>query len=133
MAAILPVEEHSDDEEGVWQEFDRRLWVLFSRTAGHRPGFYFFFTELTRAEQRDTIRLFAAANGSRRRIAQFWQRLDQQAAAIGSRVFERFTSCYQHAGQRSRSRSSRRQQGRGWSRRSRSRSSRRQQGSRQMQ
>ena len=108
MAAILPVEELSDDEPytgpDVWKEFDKRLYALFCRTAGRRPGFYFFFTDLAEAEQRHLIRRFADANGSKRRIAKFWHELDQLAAATASRV-EHIIHCSQHAAQRSRSRS----------------------------
>jgi hypothetical protein len=88
MAAILPVEEPSDDEEdsgpGVWKEFDYKWWWLFSRTGDllrrPHPGFYFFFTDLYPAEQRQLIReLWLPTNGSRRRVAEFWHRFDQLA------------------------------------------------------
>ena len=118
MAAILPVEELSDDEPytgpGVWKEFEWRWWWRFNRTGdllkGGRPGFYFFFTDLTEAEQRHVIRGFQDTKGSRRRIAEFWHRLDQLAGGRVTRSVTRLlqdapAERSQHAAQRSRSRS----------------------------
>jgi len=87
MAASLPVEEPSDDEEdsgpGVWKEFEWKWWWLFNRTGdllrAGRPGFYYFFTDLFPPEQRHVIRLFIGTHGSRRRVAEFWHRFDQLA------------------------------------------------------